>query len=217
MTVDEIIEYVRNIHNEANAQTPFWTDRELYLLITVKCNQVAGYIGLIEGTDTSTTTVAGTEGYNIPSTYARVRRVWYDGRPLKYIGFRPYESRRPTGVATNGLPREFTLWAGQILLSPPPDDAKTLTIYGEKLQSMITDGGQSPDIPSVFHAALCDGIIAEMFAKDENSGMAQMYEQRWTQLHIPQMKEYAKRRGRRGMPSVITDADSVLETEFGVI
>lgn len=217
MTVDEIIKYVKNIHNEANAQTPFWTDRELYLIITVKCNQIVGYVGLIEGTDTSTTTVAGTEAYDIPVDFTRIRRVLYDGRPLKYVGFRQYESRRPTGTATNGLPREFTLWGGQILLSPPPDDAKTVTVYGEKLQSTITNGGVVPSIPKVFHAALCDGIIAEMFAKDENAALANMYEQRWVQLHIPQMKEYARKRGRRGLPSVVIDADSVLETEFGVI
>jgi hypothetical protein len=217
VTVDEIIDYVRNIHNEASAQTPFWTDRELYALITVKCNQVLGQIGLIEGTDTSISTVAGTYAYDIPDGYTRLRRLWYDGRPLKYVGFRPFESRRPTGVATNGLPREFTIWDDQILLSPPPSEVKTLTIYGEKMQATITNGVTEPSIPKVFHSCLCDGVLAEMYAKDENQAFAQMYEERWVKLHIPAMKEYVKRRRRRGMPSVVVDTDSALETEFGVI
>lgn len=218
MTVDEIIDYVRNIHNESNAQTKFWSDDELYSLIEVKSNQINTMVpGLIQGSDTSTTTVASTAEYTIPTGFIEVHRVWYDGRPLKYVGFRPFESRRPTGVATSGLPREFMIWNDQIILSPPPSEAKTLTFWGTKIQATITSGATTPSIPVVFHSCLCDGVVAEMYAKDENLAFANTYEQRLVQLYIPAMKEYVKRHRRRGMPSVVVDTDSALETEFGVI
>jgi len=217
MTVTDVLNYVRRHHNEENAQTPNWSDAELYQLIEAKCNEVISVIGLIEGKDTSTTTVNGTSDYAYPTNFVRIRRVWFDGLPLKYVGFRQYESRRPTGVATTGTPREFLLWNNTISLIPTPSSAVTLTIFGEKKQSAITDATGTIDIPALFHHAICDALISEMYMKDENSGAARFYQDKWLNVHIPAMKEYVKRRRRRGLPGTVIDTDSVQETEFGVI
>lgn len=216
MTVTQVLDYIKNIHNEANAATPNWSDQELYALIEAKCNQILTVIGLVEGKTTSAT-VIGTADYAFPTDFIRIRRVWYNGQPLKYITFRQYEARQPSGVAPSGQPREFLIWNNNITVTPTPDAIGTLTFFGEKQQSAITNGSDTIDIPSVFHPALCDGVISDMFVKDENPNLASIYEQRWVGIHIPSMREFVKRRRRRGMPSVVIDSDSSMETEYGVI
>lgn len=218
MTVTEVIDYVRRMHNEQNAQTPFWTDMELYGLIEAKSNEILSVVGLIEGKDTSLTTTASTADYAFPSNFIKIRRVWVNGIALKYLNFRQYESRQPQGTAPTGTPREFTIWNGTITLIPTPDtSALTITVFGEKQQSSITSASSTLDTPSVFHPAICDAVIAQMFAKDLNAGMAQFYENKWLQFHIPNMRQFAKRRQRRGLPTTVIDADSVISTELGII
>lgn len=216
MTVTEILTYVRRLHNEENAQTPNWSDQELYALITNKANEMLGTIGMIEGKTTTSTVIAQAD-YDYPENFIRIRRLWYAGQALKYLSFRQFEARQVTGTAPSGTPREFMLWNNVITLIPTPSAVATLTIFGEKMQGSITDAATVLRIPSVFHPAICDAVISEMYMKDENIQFAKMYQDKWLQVHIPAMKEFAKRRRRRGLPSVVTDADSVMETEFGII
>lgn len=218
MTVTEVINYLRRMHNELNAQTPFWSDAELYALMEAKANEVCSYIGLIESKDTSLTSTSGTADYDYPTNVIRIRRVWYDGIPLKYLNRRQFEARMPQGTAPSGTPREYGLFNNVITLIPTPSvSSDTITLFCEKKQSAITTSSSTLDIPAVFHPALCDAILSEMWAKDLNSGMATMYQNKWLSFHIPAMKQFAKRRRRIGSPSTVIDADSVLETEFGVI
>jgi hypothetical protein len=218
MTVTEILDYVKRLQTENVAQTPFWSDLELYSLLERKCNEVLGIIGLIEGKDTSLTSTSGTQDYTIPTGFVNLRRVYYNGQPLKYLNFRQFESRSPSGTAPSGTPREWTMWGSLISLVPTPSvSSDTITVYGEKTQSSITSSSSTVDIPAVFHGALCDAMLADMFVKDLNGNMATFYQNKWIQFHVPMMKEFAKRRRRRGLPTVVIDADSVLETEFGII
>jgi hypothetical protein len=220
MTITEALDYVKNILNETAAEQPNWTDAELYKLFEAKSNEAVTVLGLIEGKDTATTVVSGTADYNYPSNFLRIRRVRYDGIPLKYLDFRRFETRTPSGVAPTGTPREFTLWNNVITLIPTPSFSSgtpVLTIYGDKYQSSITGTSSTLDIPAVFHPALCDAVLAEMFSKDLNAAFSQRYEQKWQQVHKPAMREFAKQRRRTGQSITVIDADSNLETEFGVV
>lgn len=218
MTVTDVLNYCRAMMNEETAVTPNWTNTELYRIIQKKCNEALATIGLIDSKDTSTVSVANQADYDYPDNFVRIRRVLYDNQPLKYITSRQFESRTPSGVAPTGLPREFTLFNNVISLTPTPDTSSdTITIYGEKQQSDITSSSSTIDIPSIFHGAICDGVISEMFAKDLNSGLYDRYNSKWDNIHLPSMREFAKRRRRRGLPTTVIDADALLETEFGVI
>lgn len=218
MTVTEVLDYVKRLHTEDQAQTPFWSDLELYSILERKCNEVLGKIGLIEAKDTTLTTTSGTADYTIPSDFINLRRVYVNGMPVKYLNRRQFEARSPQGIAPSGDPREFTMWGSILTLIPTPStSAQVITILGEKTQSAITSPTSTIDIPAVFHGYLCDSMIIDMFAKDLNQGLATFYQNRWTTLWMPMMQEYAKRRRRRGLPTTVIDADSSLETEFGII
>src|SRR3954468_23833199 len=110
MTITEAITYVRNLHNELNAETPFWSDAELYKLFEAKSNEVLTTIGLIEARDQSMVTTASTSDYAYPTNFVRIRRIRVNGIGIKYLNFRQFEARQPQGVAPSGTPREFTLW-----------------------------------------------------------------------------------------------------------
>lgn len=216
MTADDIITYVKNMMNEASASTSNWSNPELYQIIENKCNEAITTIGLIEGRDTGVTVISQAD-YPFPADYVRLRRLWYNGQPLKYLPFRMFESRRPTGTTNTGTPREYGIWQDIITLLPTPNAVGTLTYFGEKMQSTISSTNTTIRIPSLFHHAICDGVLGEMYPKDLNAGFANFYLSKWQNIHIPAMREYAKRRQRRGLSSTVTDADSALETELGVI
>jgi hypothetical protein len=220
MTVTEALDYVKNIMNESGAQQSNWSDAELYKLFEARSNEACVVLGMIEGKDTSTTVVSGTADYSYPTNFIRIRRVWYNGVPLKYLDFRRFESRIPSGTAPTGTPREWTQWNGTITLVPTPSFSSgtpVLTIFGEKKQSTISTSASTLDTPAVFHHALCEGVLSDMFVKDLNAQFAQFYSGRWQNVHVPAMREYAKQRRRTGSPITVIDADSNLETEFGVV
>lgn len=85
------------------------------------------------------------------------------------------------------------------------------------MQSSIDSAASTIDVPAVFHPAICDAVIGEMFAKDLNAPMSQKYETKWTNIHLPAMREFAKQRRRTASPITVIDADSNLETELGVV
>lgn len=217
MTITEALTYVKSIMNESSSLTPNWSDSELYKLFEAKSNVVLSIIGLIEGKDLSLTSVIGQADYAFPSNFITIRRVWYKGIPLKYLGFREFESRMPTGITQSGTPREMRFWSNTISMIPTPNVAgDQITIFGEKMHSPITGPGDTLQINAVFHPALCDMVIADMYAKDLNSAIYDRFNDRCEKFHIPAMREFAKRRQRRGLPARVIDADSVLETELGI-
>lgn len=215
MTVTEAVTYCRNLHNALNDTN--WSDTEIYALLQAACMEAVSTLGLIEA-QTTTTSVSGTQTINFPTDYIRIRRIRYNAIGLKYINFRQYEARVPLGTTPNGTPREWTQWNNVIYMLPiPANNGDTIYIFGEKQQSAITSSSSTLDIPTVFHPAVCDKVIGEMFAKDLNANMARMYLERWTGSHLPSMKTFAKQRRRVGAPTVVTDADTALETDFGII
>lgn len=217
MNAGEAVTYVRRVLNEEGVQTSNWSDAEIFVLIETKANEILGTVGLIEG-KTTTTSTSGTADVSYPTNFVRIRRVQYSGVPLKYLNFRQFETRTPNGTAPSGTPREFMLWNDVITLIPTPDTSSdTITIYGEKKQSTISSSASTIDLPIIFHGALCDLVLGDMFPKDLNAQFANHYLQKFITYHLPMMKEYAKSRRRRGMPTTVVDADSVLETEHGVI
>lgn len=217
MTLTEAITYVKRLQNEDGAAQSNWSDAELYQLFFAKSQEVCAIIGLVEGISTIAS-VAGTEAYDYPTYFIRLRRVRYNGQALKYVPFRNYEARASSGTAPSGTPREWTAWNDRIYLRPTPDTTDdVIQVFGEKEQSVINDASGTLDIPRVFHPALCDAVLAEMYAKDLNQGMMNFYSNKWLNFHIPAMKEFAKRRRRVAGPITVADAESNLETDWGVI
>ena len=214
MTLAQFIDVVRRRHN-AESDT-FWTDPEIYELITNRCNEALSVIGLIEATTTDTS-VASTQAYDFPSDASVVVQVNYKGFRLKQISFRQWEHFKTETTTVEGTPTTWVKWNRQILLVPTPDtSADTITIYYYKTHPYIDNSSQTTvDIPAVLHPHIIHGVLADMFAKDQNPNMAQYYENKWANVS---MQAFYKWKADEELTSfnVPGDADSDFYTYMGI-
>lgn len=215
MTLAQAVDFVRNRHNALTDSN--WSNNELYALFTARCNEILSIIGLIEGTDTSITTVSGTQAYNFPMNFVSISALLYNGEKLSPISLTQWEEQKANGTTPTGKSNYFVVWNNQVLLIPIPDGAYSLTFYGEKLHPFIDNSTQMTiDIPSILHGRLCDGVIADMAAKDENFNMSGFYEKLWMEKHIPAFQRFAFIHKRRGRLKTVQDADTAIITDYGV-
>lgn len=216
MTLSQFVTYVRNRHNAATDSN--WSDAEIYALTTGRCNEICSIIGMLEGTDATTTTVSGTQAYSFPSNFITVKALLYDGQLLQPVSFKEWEDQKSSGTTPTGKPVTYVVWNAQVLLIPTPDSAETLTFYGEKQHPFIDNSSQTTiDIPSVLHFRLANGVIADMASKDENWNMFTTFQNIWVNQDIPAFQRYAFLRKRRGRFRDVTDADTSITTDYGVI
>lgn len=215
MTITEFVDYVRNMHN-ASADSN-WSDSEIYKLAQARSNEAVGIIGLIEAV-TTTTSTASTQQVAYPTNAILIRRVLYNGVALRQMTFREWEARRVSGTDPTGTPREFVTWNNVIYLVPVPTaNGDTIKIYYDAQQSSISSASSTLDIPEVLHTRIADGVIAMMYAKDLNAGMASFFENKWNNIHIPAMREFKNRRRQSYGPILTADSDSSLNDDFGTI
>lgn len=216
MTLAQFETFVRQRCNAVNDTN--WSSTEIYALAYGRIQEIVSIIGLIEGKDTSVTTVSGTQAYTIPTNFMSIKALLYDGQKLSPISMVDWESQKANGVTPTGKPLYFIPWGTQVILVPTPDEAKVLTFYGEKEHPFIDGSSQTTiDIPSVLHTHLANGVIADMADKDENYGLSDRYNKRWVQDAIPACQRYVFLHKRRGRFKQVTDADTSVSTEFGVV
>lgn len=215
MTVAEAITYCRRMHNAEGDDN--WADEEICKLLEAKANECVQISGLIEDVVT-TSTVADTDEYAFSlfdEDMQFLKRLEYNGEPLKRISHKYYELRVPLGVNPSGKPNEYFVWNNTIYLTPNPSEVGTLTAFIEKKQSAIADATGTLDVPEIFHPMICDGVIWMMYMKDLNQSFAVMFRDMWM-AHKIEMMKFAKKRRRSDGYNTVIDADTALETDFGV-
>lgn len=216
MTLAQFIEVIRRRHNAESDS--YWSDAELYQLVTNRCNEVLSYIGLLEGVETSTST-SGTQVLAYPDDCVTIRQITYKADALKRITFRDWESYKTETTTQSGRPYMWVPWNRQAYLVPIPDTTgDTITAYYYKEHPYIENSSvTSIQVPSVLHAHLVNGVVADMFAKDENNQMATFYETKWNQVSIPAFLRFKAMEDQGGGFSVTGDADSGVALDVGVI
>jgi hypothetical protein len=205
MTPTELVTAARNKYNAVGDS--LWSDAELYGLFYEACQELAIESELIQGRDTSITTVASTQRYSYPTRFIAIKRVEYDGRKLVKIDDRDADAVNlyQSDIST-GTPAYYWHWNDEIYLYPTPDAAATVTIYGYKEHSEI-EASTTIQIPTIFQRDLVDYVAAEMAVKDENYEMAQHYQQKWELAKMKVKRWVAKRKRGDSFASVkIEDA-----------
>jgi hypothetical protein len=216
VTLTQALEYVQNRHNALNDSN--WTPAEIYALMSARCNEVLSIIGLIEAVDTSITTVSGTQGYAFPTNVVAVKKVLYDGYPVKVISLRESESLKEGNVVASGRPEYVYEWNKTLYFIPKPDAAATVTLYVEKLHPFIDGSTQTTiDIPAVLHYRMLDGVLSDMYAKDLNQGMCTHYETLWNQKHMPAFWQYKNMMKYRGQAPTVMDVDTNVMSGKGIV
>jgi hypothetical protein len=208
MTPQEIIDAARRGYN-ASSSDPFFSDQQMLEWIYQATMELAKEGFIIEKVFT-TTTVAGTQGYAYPTNMFAIKRITYDGEPLKHLSQR--EDDLLTGgdqdITTQGTPEGFVDFNQTIDLRPYPDAAKTLKVWGYVHPSGVPTNTSVLDVPDEWHIHLCNYIWREMSAKNKNYEGARYYGAQWEKT-VEQARRFQKRK-QRGMEFRVVQNSDIL-------
>jgi len=114
-------------------------------------------------TDTTTTTVAGTQSYSLPSGFLEASAVIYQSDPYRTLRFMANGDfyRQYNVTQTSGLPTFFTIVGEKILLGVAPDSAKTLQIDFYKTLTPLSESNTTNTILTNYPELYLYGALAE--------------------------------------------------------
>tara|TARA_B100001059_G_scaffold165610_1_gene165202 strand:- start:3326 stop:3955 length:630 start_codon:yes stop_codon:yes gene_type:complete len=114
-------------------------------------------------TDTSTTTVAGTQSYSLPSGFLEASAVIYQSNPYRTLRFMANGDfyRQYNITQTSGLPTFFTIVGEKILLGVAPDSAETLQIDFYKTLTPLSESNTTNTILTNYPELYLYGALAE--------------------------------------------------------
>ena len=114
-------------------------------------------------TDTTTTTVAGTQSYSLPSGFLEASAVIYQSNPYRTLRFMANGDfyRQYNVTQTSGLPTFFTIVGEKILLGVAPDSAETLQIDFYKTLTPLSESNTTNTILTNYPELYLYGALAE--------------------------------------------------------
>ena len=114
-------------------------------------------------TDTTTTTVAGTQSYSLPSGFLEASAVIYQSNPYRTLRFMANGDfyRQYNVTQTSGLPTFFTIVGENILLGVAPDSAQTLQIDFYKTLTALSESNTTNTILTNYPELYLYGALAE--------------------------------------------------------
>jgi len=114
-------------------------------------------------TDTSTTTVSGTQSYSLPSGFLEATAVIYQSNPYRTLRFMANGDfyRKYNVTQTSGLPTFFTIVGSNILLGVAPDSAQTLQIDYYKTITALSESNTTNTILTNYPELYLYGALAE--------------------------------------------------------
>lgn len=216
MTPAQVEEQARRIHNAASST--FWSQDEIFKLIYEAEKRLATDALAIEARDTSTSTVAGTQSYAVPSLCISIKRLEYNGGKLVEIDMRDDDRLTLSNAdsTVQGTPQYYWEWNGTVYLRLIPSAVKTLKFYYYKLPTYLTTSSTALSIPTEYHADLIDYVVSEMAAKDSNYTMARYYNQKWEANVVRAVQFMAKKR-RRDSFAAVKDEEVLASTIIGSV
>lgn len=179
LTAASRLSSVRNQLFESAAA--FWTDAEIYGYLADAEYLMASEVNCAQVTDSTITTVIGTQEYTQPAQIMRIQRLTWNSVKLKAIDLTQLDSiNYPIygGTTVTGNPVYYYLYAGLIGLYPIPSDTKTIKIYGMKRPVAVSASQQSFTIPDELIPYLDDYALYRCYLKDQD-GKADVHINLW--------------------------------------
>lgn len=167
MTPAQAKAHVRNQIDEQTAK--FWSDSEIWSYLWEAERLLVDKASVYQGVDTSTSTVASTQAYDIPSDCIRIDGLTWSGVKLKRTNLDIYESlSNPTygGTTTTGDPVYYYEFNSQVCLYPVPDSVATLKFYYIKEPAELTDSSTTFSVRPQYHSSLVNYAIYKCLMKD---------------------------------------------------
>ena len=170
MLVSDIISRVRNIAGDVEKIQ--FSDATIMQWINDGMREAASDNNLLQVTGT-TPTVAGTNKYDIPADILKLHSIRHNGDDLRVVTL---DEAQQAGYLTSeqGSPTAAWVWAGKITLYPTPAAAGSLEIDYIKTPTDVTNTGDTPIIPAMYHMRLVDYCLAQVAQQDDDLNRYQM-------------------------------------------
>lgn len=215
MTPSTIETYARNKLNALNDS--LWSSAEIIENYLYECcMEFSREVKCIENTYT-TTTVASTQEYALPSRYIDILRVTYNGTKLQPISMREYDELTwpNTTTTTSGTPTFYYYFGETIGLFPVPDAAVTLKIWVIQGHDVVSSNS-TLEIPIQYHHMLVDGVVSKMCMKEIGDPRATFYAGVWQQ-HLMKAAAQWRKHKRGDRFGVVLTEERTPTTNFGTI
>lgn len=195
--------------SDANDIYPYMSDAEM---------ELANDCGCAQGTDSTTSTVAGTQEYARPSDCLRIEILRWNGVKLKKVSLERYETISGSYygmTATQGNPVYYYEWGESVGLYPVPATVATLKYYYIKRPPAVTAVSTAFTIAEEFHSDIVDYCLFRAYMKDED-GRAQIHLDRWEKRKAKLKADFDLRKYRDNIITV-RDVNTDMTTDFGLI
>jgi len=149
----------------------FWTDVEIYGYLSDAEYLLASEVNCSQTTDSSVTTVIGTQEYSIPSTIMRIQRLTWNSVKMKAIDLTQLDQvgyPQFGGSTVTGNPIYYYLFGGLIGFYPIPSSAAIIKIYGMKRPASVSSVQTSFTIPDELIPFLDDYALYRCYLKDQD-------------------------------------------------
>lgn len=182
MTIPSII--FSQIRNQANeATSAFWSDDEIYRLMSEGENLISTELGCSEAT-TSFSTSDGTREYTVDDNVGRVHRLTWDTLRLRAIDVNQLDSLEGSSYGgstdTTGQPEYYYRYADVIGFSPVPQETKPCAVYYMKVPTAITNLSTTFSIKGQYAYPIVSYCLWMMFVKDQQlQNEAAFYRQKY--------------------------------------
>lgn len=208
MTPPEVLVMIRNEAVEQSAA--FWNDLEIYDYMWKGEIIIAQKTGCTRTTDTSTTTVASTREYSIPTGVMTTERLTWNSMRLKKIDINDLDDKEGLSYGSTGVtgqPDSYYEYGSVFGLSPIPNAAQTVKIYYIKRPTELTKDSTSFTVPAEYGMNLSEYCLYKMFLKDQELKTYAIEHLRKWERSLVEMEEDYKNRLYRDMDNLVKIKD----------
>jgi len=216
MTPAQAKAHVRNQVDEQTAK--FWSDAEIWSYLWDAETQLVDKANVFTGNDSSTTTVASTQDYSVPSDLIRIDSLSWNKVKLKAVTLDVYESLSSPnygGTLATGDPVYYYLFNNTVSLYPVPDSAQTLKYWYTKEPTELTDSSTAFSVRTQYHNSLVNFAIYKCLMKDMDP-RADTYLQMWLNTMDEAVDSYNRTRFE-DQHNHVMDENDMNATEMGLI
>lgn len=215
MTITDLITQTRAQYNASSDS--FFSDTEIIQYFYESSTILSREALVIEATDTSTSTIIGTQAYTVPTNAIILKRLTYNGQKLKPIDFREDDALTylNQNVTTTGTPLYYVIFNRQTFLRPIPDAVKPLAFFTFNMPSAMT-ALSTLEVPAQFHMSLIPYALSAMYSKDKDFSAAGCYKALWLE-HVSEAKKWAKKQKRGDSFASVKSDEGSYETILGYL
>lgn len=120
----------------------------------------------------TTSTVAGTQNYDMPADIFQMIGVQYDTKFLTAVSMEGLKEQTGSYQTNQGYPEFWYMFANTIYLWPVPNAVKTLTLYYSQAPTGVTSTGDLLPVPDRYYSRLRDFCMSRAAELDEDTPTA---------------------------------------------